>query len=77
MLDYKVMSAVDARDNEPDVILMVEWKNMAQFDTPLDQIDAMRRKMFGSMSAANTSDVERETIRTQHGSIMLRELILK
>ncbi len=32
VLDYKILNLADARDGEPDVILMVEWKNMAAFD---------------------------------------------
>src|SRR6476646_3162304 len=40
VLGYKVLTAVDARDNEPDIYLMVEYKNMAAaMDVPLDELD--------------------------------------
>ena len=59
VLDYKVLTTADPRENEPDLFLMVEYKNMAAFDTPLDEQDAMMKKLFGSMPAANKADVDR------------------
>src|SRR5580692_11613736 len=49
VLDYKVFVVVDQRDNEPDVTLAVEYKDMAAYDLPLDKQDAMTKQMFGSM----------------------------
>ena len=77
VLDYKILSAADPRDNEPDLYLMVEYKNMGAFDQPLDEQDALTKKLFGSMPAANKSDVDRESIRTLRGDMLTRELILK
>ena len=77
MLDYKVLTVTDARENELDLYLMVEYKNMAAFDTPLDQQDAMTKKIFGSLPAANKSGIDREFIRTLKGDMLTRELILK
>jgi hypothetical protein len=77
VLDYKVLTVADPRDNEPDLYLLVEWKNMAAFDTPLDQQDAMTRKLFGSVADANKAGMDRETIRTLRGDMLTRELILK
>ena len=77
VLDYKVLSVADARENEPDLYLMVEYKNMAAFDTPLDQQDALMKKLFGSLPAANKSGIDRESIRTLKGDMLTRELILK
>jgi hypothetical protein len=77
VIDYKVFTTVDARDNEPNVVLAVEWKNMAALDMPLDQRDAMTKKLFGSMAGASKATVDRESIRTLRGSTMFRELILK
>ena len=77
VLDYKVLSVADARENEPDLYLMVEYKNMAAFDTPLDQQEAVTKKIFGSMAAANKTGIDRESIRTLKGDMLTRELILK
>lgn len=77
VLDYKVFAVTDARDNEPDIILAVEYKNMGVFDAPLDEQEAIQKKVFGSMSAANKLSVDRESIRTLKGDVLTRELILK
>src|SRR5215203_2299481 len=34
VLDYKVLSVDQPRDGEADVILMIQYKNMAAFDRP-------------------------------------------
>ncbi len=77
VLDYKVLSVADPRDNEPDLFLMVEYKNMAAMDVPLDSLDAQVKKMYGSVSAMTAAGLQRETIRTQRGDMLVRELILK
>jgi hypothetical protein len=77
VLDYKVLTVTDPRENEPDLYLMVEYKNMAAFDVPLDQQDAVTKKIFGSMAAANKTGIDRESIRTLKGDMLTRELILK
>jgi len=77
VLDYKVLSVADPRDNEPDLYLMVEYKNMAAFDATPDDLDALSKKVFGSVAAANQGVVDRGAIRTQRGDMLTRELILK
>jgi hypothetical protein len=77
VLDYKVFAVTDARDNEPDVFLAVEYKNMEAFDIPLDKQEAMAKTIFGSMTAANKADIDRESLRTLRGDTLMRELIFK
>jgi len=77
VLDYKVLAVADPRDNEPDLYLLVEWKNMAAFDATLDEQDALTRKVFGSVADANKAGMDRESIRTLRGDMLTRELILK
>jgi hypothetical protein len=77
VLDYKVLAPQDPRDNEPDLILMIEYKNMAAFDVPLDDLDAVTKKLSGSITAANKAYADRDTIRIEKGQLLTRELILK
>lgn len=77
ILDYKVLSAVDPRDNEPDLYLMVEYKNMAAFDTPPEVFENEAKKIYGSLPAADKAGIDREAIRSLRGELMTRELILK
>jgi len=77
VLDYKVFSAADPRENEPDIILAVEYKNMAVFDVSLDESEALMKKVFGSLPESNKAAIDRESIRTLKGDVLTRELILK
>lgn len=77
VLDYKVFAVTDPRDNEADLVLAIEYKNMAAFDVSLDEQEAVQKKVFGSLPASNKAAVDRETIRTLKGDVLTRELILK
>ena len=77
ILGYKVLTAVDARDNDPDIYLMVEYKNMAAMDVSLDEVDAQTKKLEGSVVASNRAFGERDKLRALRGSIVTRELIFK
>jgi hypothetical protein len=77
VLDYKVLAPQDPRDNEADLILMIEFKNMAAFDAPLDDLDAVTKKLAGSITAANKDYADRETIRVEQGQVLTREQVLK
>ena len=77
VLDYKVLAPQDPRDNEADLILMIEYKNMAALDAPLDEMEAVTKKLAGSITASNKAYADRETIRTEKGMVLTRELTLK
>jgi len=74
---YKVLTVVDARDNEPDIILMVEHPKFAYLDTTLDQQDAMTKAIFGSLPKSDQASVDRESIRTLRGTLLTQEVKLK
>lgn len=74
VLDYKVLTLADPRDGEPDLILMVEYKNMAAFDTPLEEQEAVSKQVFGSVAAANQGMIDREALRKQRGDLIAREV---
>jgi len=71
---YKVLTIDSPRDHEPDVLLMVEYANMAAFDRSLDEADAVNARAFGSVVKGNQAMVSREALRTLRGSITAREL---
>jgi hypothetical protein len=76
VLDYKVLAVDNPRDHEPDVILMVEFKNMAVFDRSRAELDAQSAAAFGSVAKSNQSAISRESMRTQRGSVLTREILL-
>lgn len=74
VLSYKVLAVDTPRDHEPDVILMVEYKNMAVFDRSLAEGEAMTAKVFGSLPKSNQAAISRESIRTLRGGVGVREM---
>ena len=74
VLDYKVLSVDSPRDHEPDVILMVQYKNMAAFDRPLAESEATSAKAFGSVVKSNQAFAGRDAIRTTRGNVTAREV---
>jgi len=74
VVDYHVLAVDSPRDGEADVILITEYKNMAAFDRPLAENDAMMAKAFGSLPKSNQAAVARENVRVLRGSRNAREL---
>jgi hypothetical protein len=74
ILDYKVYVTIDPRDNEPDIALATEYKDFSKFDVPLDQQEAMAKKLSGSVAAADKEQAGRGDIRILRGDTLVREL---
>jgi hypothetical protein len=75
ILDYKVLAVDQPRDGEPDVILMVQYKNMAAFDRPLAEAEATSAKVFGSVVKSNQAFAGRNAMRTNRGGLSAREML--
>ena len=75
VLAWKVLQVDSPRDHEPDVILMVEFKNMAAFDVSLSEQEAITSTVFGSVVKSNQAYANRESLRTLRGSTTARELV--
>lgn len=74
VLDYKVLSVATPRDNEPDVLLMIQYPNMAAFDRPLAEDEATMSKVFGSVVKSNQAFARRDSLRTTRGEVLAREM---
>jgi len=77
IVDYKVMIVTDPRYNEPDILLLTEYKNMAAFDEPVAKEYAMAEKLFGPLAKMNKEQADRASIRTVMGTTLMREVKLK
>jgi hypothetical protein len=75
--DYAVYQALPRDAQDADVILTVTYKNMAAFDSLQAQSDPVIKEVFGSLSKAASASVDREKLRKQLGSQMVRQLVLK
>ncbi len=77
ILSYRVISAAAATRDDWNLLLMVEYKNMAAFDGLDAKFHGLMEKMFGSMEKAEEQAGKREEIREVLGEKLGRELILK
>lgn len=74
ILDYKVLAVDSPREHESDVILLIEFKNMAVFDRSLAELEKDNKAVFGSNPASNKAAVKREEIRVLRGGVTAREM---
>jgi hypothetical protein len=75
--EYAVYQTLPRNAEDADVILTVTYKNMAAFDNLQAQSDPVIKEAFGSLSKAASASADREKLRKQLGSQMVRQLILK
>ena len=75
--DYAIYQATPRGPQDADVILTVTYKNMAAFDTLQASTDPLVKEIFGSLPKAASASADREKLRKQLGSQMVRQLILK
>ncbi len=75
ILEYHTLAVDSPRDHEPDVILLVEYRNMGVFDRSLADQEKDTQAVFGSSLKSSQSAVKREDIRILHGGVTARELL--
>ncbi len=75
--DYAVYQSLPRNPQDADVILTVTYKNMAALDSVQGRSDPLIKELFGSLPKAASASVDREKLRKQLGSQMVRQLILK
>ena len=74
---YRVI-VVEARGpNDPDILLVTEFKNWAALDHLGSKFDQVSTQIEGSVEAAAKSEVDRAKIRTVLGARTEQEAILK
>ena len=76
ILDYKVFSARPRKPEEPNVIFMITYPNMASFDRRIEE-DSFAVKLIGSAKEQDKARVARSAYRTNLGTELIREIILK
>ena len=76
IIDYKVFAARPKTPDEPNVIFMITYPNMASFDRKVEE-DVFGVKLIGSAKDQNKARVDRTAYRKNLGSELIREIILK
>lgn len=77
IVSYKVITVQPRGDNDPDLYLVVTYKNWAALDDATAKGDAIAKQVEGSLSASNEASVSRGKIRRVLGSWTGQELNLK
>jgi hypothetical protein len=74
---YKVITVEARGENDPDIYLVIYYKNWAALDGATAKGDAIVKEVQGSMVAANQGAVDRGKIRRVLGSWTGQQLDLK
>ncbi len=74
---YRVIVIEPRGPNEPDILLVTEFKNWAALDHLGSKLDQISAQIEGSVEAAAKSEVDRAKIRTVLGSRTQQEALLK
>jgi hypothetical protein len=74
---YKVVAVEPRGENDPDIYLVVYFKNWAALDGGTAKADAIANQVEGSVAAANKGAVDRGKIRRILGSWTGQQLDLK
>ena len=77
IMDYKILLGDDANPQDFDILLMVEYKNMAAFDGFLEKADPIADKILGSEDVQRQGAIKRMEIREILGNKLMREVTLK
>ncbi|MGA3159079.1 MAG: hypothetical protein ABSE43_16070 [Steroidobacteraceae bacterium] len=77
VLSYQVLTGEPRGPDEPDIYLIITYKNWAALDDGVAKADALSKQFEGSVEAANRSFADRGRIRRNIGSETLQELKLK
>jgi hypothetical protein len=77
IVGYEVFVAQPRSENDPDLYLMITYKNYAALDDSLAKGDAIAKQIEGSVAASNQSEIDRGKIRRVLGSETIQTANLK
>ena len=77
VVGYRMWSNVAARENEPNLILTVEYANWAAFDLGVDYFEEISVKLRGSMENMRELGIARQELREIGSTFNLQEVIFK
>jgi hypothetical protein len=77
VMDYKVLLGDSSNRDDFNILLMVEFKNMAAFDGLREKTDPIMNKVMGSEDAQRQLSVKRLDVREILGTKTMREVTLK
>lgn len=77
IISYRVITVEARTENDPDIYLVINYKNWAALDNSTAKDDAIAKQVEGTLDAQNKGAVDRGRIRRVLGSWTGQELALK
>jgi hypothetical protein len=77
ILSYKVLAGAASNPDDFDIMLLVEYKNMASMEGNDDKWEAISKKVIGDNNAMQQLNQTRVNMRTIYGEKLLREELFK
>lgn len=74
VLSYKMIPIAFPRDGEPNLMLMVEFKDWSVFNRGNEYFDELAKKLQGGVDQATQSNVDREELRALRGGFVGQEI---
>lgn len=78
LISYKMLNVSFPRDDEPNLILLVEYKDWAAFDKMNSEYsEKLAGKILGSVQQSQEASINREDLRALRGSIVAQEIAFR
>jgi hypothetical protein len=77
IVDYQILSVEARGPDDPNIYLVITYKNWAALDGSLAKGDEISKAVEGSVAAASKAQGERDRIRRVLGSQTMQQLVLK
>ena len=77
IVDYAIYTVQPRSPHDPDLYMVVTYKNMAALDGLSDRVEPLMKKIWASRDAAAKADADRESLREILGSELIQRLNLK
>jgi hypothetical protein len=77
ILSYKIFEGTASNPDDWQIMLMVEYKNLASMEGNEDKWDAIQKKVIGSEEDQKKLREIRVNMRTMYGTKLMREVVYK
>jgi hypothetical protein len=77
VVDWAIYGARAHDPQDADLVFTITYKDMAALDALQARMDPLAKKAFGSLPKAASASADREKLRKEVGSQLVRQLILK
>jgi hypothetical protein len=77
IVSYKILEGTAANPDDWQILLMVEYKNLASMEGNEDKWDAIQKKVVGGEEDQKKLRDIRVNMRTMYGTKLLREVVYK